>query len=79
MSTSRVVILVALLSVLLITVGLVSFGAYLGHNGLFDVGAELTKFVFGTVVGALASAFSERGDGAATTATTERLPAENKD
>jgi hypothetical protein len=58
-STARIIILMALLCVLLITVGLVSLGAYLGHNGLFEVGAELSKFVFGTVVGALASAFSE--------------------
>jgi ABC-type Co2+ transport system permease subunit len=62
MTLSRMVILGALILVLLITVGLLSFGAYLQHNGLFEVGAELVKFVFGTVVGALASAFSERGD-----------------
>jgi hypothetical protein len=75
MSTSRIIILIALFSVLLITVGLVGLGAYLGHNGLFEVGAELTKFVFGTVVGALASAFSESGDRAATT--TPRAPGQN--
>jgi hypothetical protein len=76
MSTSRRAILVALLSVLLITVGMVGLGAYLGHNGLFDLGAELAKFVFGTVVGALASAFSEKGDGAATPTVTERVTGE---
>jgi hypothetical protein len=76
MSTSRKIILLALLCVLLITVGMVGFGAYLGHNGLFELGAELVKFVFGTVVGALASAFSEKGDGAATPTVTESVATE---
>lgn len=60
MSLQRMIILGALMLVLLITTGLSAFGAYLGHTGLFDVRAELAKYVVSTVVGALVSSFSDR-------------------
>jgi hypothetical protein len=56
-------VLIAMMLVLLINVLTVILGAWMGHNGLFEFGSEIGKVVFGTVVGALASAFSSRGDG----------------
>lgn len=53
MSQSTLVIILAAVCfvVLIILFG----GVLLGHNGLFEVGAELAKYVFSAVAGALVS------------------------
>lgn len=60
MSETQKLVLVAMMVVLVIDVVIVVLGATIGHTGLFQFGAETGKFVFGTVVGALASAFSSK-------------------
>lgn len=60
MSAEKKIVLGALLSVLLLDVLILGFGAYIGHNGMFQFGTEVGKVAFGTVLGALASAFSGR-------------------
>jgi len=60
MSPMKKIILGGLLGVLLLDVIIVVIGAYIGHNGLFEFGAEVGKVAFGTVLGALASAFSSK-------------------
>lgn len=58
---SQRAVLGAMLSVLIAAVVIVVVGAWIGHNGLFQVGADTVKYVFGAVIGALASAFSRSG------------------
>lgn len=58
MSETRKYLLFALVGVLLIDVFILIFGVYSGHEGLFNFGAEVGKVIFGTVVGALATAFT---------------------
>ena len=50
---SQKVVLLAMMAVLIIDVVIVVLGAWFGHVGLFQFGAETGKVVFGTVVGAL--------------------------
>jgi hypothetical protein len=57
---SQKFVICAMMAVLLLDVVIVVLGAWFGHTGLFQFGAETGKVVFGTVVGALASAFSNR-------------------
>jgi hypothetical protein len=57
---SQRLVLYAMMAVLVIDVIIVILGAWFGHTGLFQFGSETGKVVFGTVVGALASAFSSR-------------------
>jgi len=54
MPAIQFVVLIAMLLVLAVAVGLVITGAVIGHTGLFNVGADATKYVVGAVVGALA-------------------------
>jgi hypothetical protein len=61
MPTQKMFVLMAFIVVLLIDTGILLYGANTGHTGLFEFGAEVGKVVFGTVVGALAAAFSDKG------------------
>jgi hypothetical protein len=58
MSISKIIVLIAMLGVLLIDAGILIYGAAIGHTGMFEFGADVGKVAFGTVLGALASAFS---------------------
>jgi hypothetical protein len=60
MTALRLWILAALMLVLCINLAMLLIGAYWGHNGLFEFGAEVGKVIFGTVVGALVTVFSEK-------------------
>lgn len=58
MGIDKKIVLGALLSVLVLDAFILAYGAHIGHNGLFEFGSEVGKVAFGTVLGALASAFS---------------------
>jgi hypothetical protein len=58
MSTEKKVVLFAMLCVLIVDASILVYGAKIGHIGLFEFGADVGKVAFGTVLGALASAFS---------------------
>jgi hypothetical protein len=60
MSVSRGHILIAMGTILALNVTLLLFGVYMGHEGLYETAAEMAKYSFSSVIGALAGAFSPR-------------------
>jgi len=58
MSSEKKIVLLAMLCVLALDGFVLIYGASIGHTGLFEFGADVGKVAFGTVLGALASAFS---------------------
>jgi hypothetical protein len=57
-------VLFSMIGVVVLASGILLIGAAIGHTGLFQFGAETAKYIFGAVIGALASAFSTRGTAA---------------
>ncbi len=51
-------LLVCLMMVLVMNILVLVIGVWLGHEGMFNFGAEVGKVVFGTVVGSLSSAIT---------------------
>jgi hypothetical protein len=61
MSQTRKIILGTLVGILVLDAVMTGLGAYWGHNGMFEFGAEVGKYIFSTVVGALVTAFADAG------------------